>query len=177
LKTSPKDELAKMIHFAFCVLKEAPDKIFCVVPFIPQAVINGAVENYLGRYLDNDEHLFFLCDVAFINSGSVGAAVTSRHIVANTRFFGTTNISDWQSKSIDWNRNESKLKVGGIDVPYGNEIGEFLYKILTRYQNDLMKFGQTEISPSRKGGLCPKCGKPLGEGATRCWNGGCNYVR
>lgn len=212
LKTSAEDELAKMLHFGFCVITEAPDKLFCVAPFIPQAVIDGAFQNYLGRYLEDDEQLFFLCDVAFVNSGSVGAAVTSRQIVANTRFFGTTNISNWQSKSVNWNKDERKLKVGGVEVPYGNEIGEFLYKILTRYQSDLKKAEMTPAStattanptasfgksstlppplpqwnppaasspgdlPSRKGGLCPKCGKPFGEGATRCWNGGCNYVR
>lgn len=146
LKISPEDELAKMLHFAFCVINEAPDKLFCVVPFIPQAVIDGAFQNYLGRYLKEDEQLFFLCDVAFVNSGSVGAAVTSRQIVANTRFFGTTNISNWQSKSIKWNKDERKLKVGGVEVPYGNEIGEFLYKILTRYQSDLKKVEQTPAS-------------------------------
>lgn len=25
-------------------------------------------------------------------------------------------------------------------------------------------------------GPCPECGKPLGEGVTRCWTDGCDYV-
>lgn len=35
----------------------------------------------------------------------------------------------------------------------------------------------TVMSPTDKKKLCPKCGSPLGEGTTHCWNSACDYAR
>lgn len=35
---------------------------------------------------------------------------------------------------------------------------------------------QESCNESNEGDACPKCGKPLGAGVTRCWSSGCGYV-